>query len=136
MYVLIYVDDILVTGSDSTKINNLIQQLGSVFAIKDLGDINYFLGIEVVKHGSDLFLSQQKYIREVLNKTHFDGVKPTHTPLAANTQLSKEGSHKFCDPTLYRSVVGALQYLTFTQPDISVAVNKVCQLMQHPTEEH
>lgn len=63
--------------------NNTIQ----LFAIKDLGNINYFLGIEVVNYASALFLTQQKYIREVLNRTHFDGTKPTLTP--ANTQLMK-----------------------------------------------
>lgn len=63
-------------------------------------------------------------------------MKPINTPLAANTQLSQEGSSTFSDPTLYRSVVGALQYLTFTRPDISVAVNKVCQFMHSPTDAH
>ncbi|KAL5731613.1 hypothetical protein ACHQM5_004323 [Ranunculus cassubicifolius] len=136
MYVLIYVDDILVTGSDSIQINTLLQVLSSKFAIKDLGSLHYFLGIEAIPHGSGLFLSQQKYIREVLSRINFDGVKPITTPLAANTQLSKEGSSNFSDPTLYRSVVGALQYLTFTRPDISVAVNKVCQFMHNPTDDH
>ena len=81
-------------------------------------------------------MSQQKYIRDILSKTKLEGVKRVNTPLAANSQLSSEGSSSFSDPTLYRSVVGALQYLTFTRPDITVAVNKVCQLLHYPTEAH
>ncbi|KAL5727461.1 hypothetical protein ACHQM5_000656 [Ranunculus cassubicifolius] len=136
MYVLIYVDDIIVTGSNSQHITHLIHQLSSVFAIKDLGALHYFLGVEVIPHKHGLFLSQQKYIRDILGRTQLEGVKPVNTPLAANTQLSQVGSPKLSDPTHYRSVVGALQYLTFTRPDISVAVNKVCQYMQTPTEDH
>lgn len=104
----------------------LLDHLGAAFAVKDLSKLNYFLGIETISQGSGLFLSQQKYTREVSNRIILEGIKPINTPLVANRQLPKEGSSKFSDPKQYRSVVGALQYLTFTPLKITVAVNKVC----------
>ncbi|XP_026417101.1 uncharacterized protein LOC113312572 [Papaver somniferum] len=135
-YVLIYVDDIIVTGSDSTMVDNLISDLGSEFAVKDMGNLSYFLGIEVLHQGQSLVLSQRKYVSDLLRCTKLDGIKPVSTPLAANVKIQKLGSEKFTDPTLYRSVVGALQYLHITRPDISVAVNKACQYMHEPYIEH
>lgn len=98
MFVLVYVDDILVTRSDSQAVSKLLCQLSTTFAIKDLGDLNYFLGIEVIPHKNGLFLSQQKYIIGILSRTHFKGAKPIHTPLAANTQFSMFDSKQFDGP--------------------------------------
>ncbi|XP_026384523.1 pentatricopeptide repeat-containing protein At1g12300, mitochondrial-like [Papaver somniferum] len=117
-------------------ITNIIADLGKAFAIKDLGDLSFFLGVEVLRQGSEIVLTQRKYVTDLLRRTKLDGVKPGTTPLASNVKIQKLGSEKFADPTLYRSVVGALQYLHLTRPDISVAVNKVCQYMHEPYVEH
>ncbi|XP_026420615.1 uncharacterized protein LOC113316680 [Papaver somniferum] len=122
--------------SNSSLITNLISALNSVFAIKDLGDLSYFLGIEVIKQKDSVLLSQQKYIIDLLKRTKMDAAKPVATPLAMNTKISRLGTQRFEDPTLYRSVCGALQYLHLTRLDIAVAVNKVCQFMQDPYIEH
>ncbi|XP_020272623.1 uncharacterized protein LOC109847794 [Asparagus officinalis] len=82
------------------------------------------------------YISQQKYILDLLQSTKFDGVKPINTPLAANSQLSQYDGPTHSDPTRYRSIVGSLQYLSFTRPDIAAAVNKVCQFMHDPREVH
>ena len=83
-----------------------------------------------------LFLSQQKYIRNLLLQLKMDGVKPVSSPMATSCKLSNIIGKSLSDPFVYRSMVGALQYLSFTRPDIAFSVNKVPQLMQAPTDEH
>ncbi|XP_043691670.1 uncharacterized mitochondrial protein AtMg00810-like [Telopea speciosissima] len=134
VYVLVYVDDIIITGSSPSMVQDLISKLGDEFAIKD-GDLNFFLGIEVVKTPSGLHLSQAKYTLDILRKTNMVAAKPMPTPSSTET-LPKDIGPAFEDVTQYRSVVGALQYLTLTRPDIAFLVNRVCQFMHNPTEEH
>jgi histone deacetylase 1/2 len=136
-YVLVYVDDILITGSSPQLITDLIHKLKSQFALKQLGEVDYFLGIEV-KHmpSGGLLLHQSKYIRDLLSKTNMENCKPIGSPMVANCRLNKFGIDEMTDPSLYRSTVGALQYATLTRPDISFSVNKVCQFMSHPLETH
>ncbi|KAF5475573.1 hypothetical protein F2P56_007367 [Juglans regia] len=136
MFVLIYVDDIIVTGSDSNLISEFITALGTSFPVKHLGKLHYFLGIEICQNSQGLFLSQSKYILDLLQKTNMQNAKPVSTPMSVTTKLSAFDSSSFEDPLTYRSVVGSLQYLSFTRPDISFAVNKVCQYMHNPTNSH
>jgi len=137
LYVLVYVDDIIITGSSKDAIAALIQKLHSHFPLKDLGVLNFFLGVQVkYTQEGDLHLSQTKYIKELLQKAQMGDPKPMHTPMVAGQKLSKIGSSDFEDPVLYRSVVGALQYVTLTRPEISYSVNKVCQFMQCPKFDH
>jgi histone deacetylase 1/2 len=136
-YVLIYVDDILITGSAPHLITDLIHKLSIQFALKELGEVDYFLGLEVQHTPSGgLLLKQSKYIRDLLVKTNMENSKPIGSPMASNCRLSKFGSDTMKDPSLYRSTVGALQYATLTRPDISFSVNKVCQFMANPLETH
>jgi histone deacetylase 1/2 len=137
VYILVYVDDIIITGSSTKLVQSLVDKLDSVFSLKQLGDLDYFLGIEV-KHLPDnsLLLSQGKYIRDLLTKTNMLECKPIATPMMSSSKLSKTGSDNVTDSTLYRSVVGSLQYATITRPEISFAVNKVCQFMSAPLESH
>ncbi|KAF5442297.1 hypothetical protein F2P56_034969 [Juglans regia] len=135
LYLLIYVDDILVTGSSSTLIADFISSLKQYFPIKDLGFLNYFLGIEVSRTQSSLCLSQSKYIDDLLIRTHMHDSKPVNTPMSI-TKLTALDGPTFDDPHWYRSVVGNLQYLAFTRPDISFAVNHVCQYMHSPRLPH
>ncbi|XP_059070464.1 uncharacterized mitochondrial protein AtMg00810-like [Cryptomeria japonica] len=136
VFMLVYVNDIIITGSTMACVQDLISQLQSAFAIKDLGSLHYFLGIEALSTPTGLLLSQRKYTLDLLKKTKMDGAKPVRTPICSQEKLSKFTGSAFSDPTLYRSVVGALQYLTLTRPDITFAVNKVCQFMQQPTDDH
>ncbi|MFS8015034.1 putative RNA-directed DNA polymerase [Helianthus anomalus] len=113
IYLLVYVDDIIITGNNPSSIQNFITRLQSEFAIKDLGKLNYFLGLEVSHTHDGLFLTQTKYARDILTRAGLLDSKPVATPLATNDVFTSKGK-PFHDPTLYRSFVGALQYLTIT----------------------
>ncbi|GJW81891.1 retrovirus-related pol polyprotein from transposon TNT 1-94 [Tanacetum coccineum] len=106
-----------------------------LFAIKDLGGLSYFLGLEVSYTNDGLFLSQAKYATYVLTRAALLDSKPVSTPLAAN-EVFVTGGSLFANPTLYRSLVGALQYLTITRPDLSYAVNQASQFLHAPTDAH
>jgi hypothetical protein len=107
--------------------------------VKDLGDLHYFLGIEVTKQRGGLLLTQQKYTTELLQKARMMKCKGVVTPMSVTKkQLSKEGGTLLSpvEATYYRSIVGSLHYLTITRPNISFAVNKVCQFLQAPSTAH
>ncbi|RVW87716.1 Retrovirus-related Pol polyprotein from transposon TNT 1-94 [Vitis vinifera] len=135
-YILVYVDDILITGNNDQFVQHVITQLNNQFALKDLGDIDYFLGIQVKHTSVGMHLSQAKYISNLLQKTKMLHVKSVPTPMVSNQSLSNSGSAPFSNTQLYRSTVGALQYATITRPDISYSVNRVCQFMQAPLTAH
>ncbi|KAJ4761435.1 hypothetical protein LUZ62_071810 [Rhynchospora pubera] len=133
LLVLVYVDDIIITGSDSKAVHSCISLLQQHFALKDLGPIHYFLGLEAKRSAQGLHLSQTKYILDLLTRLNMVNAKPCTTPMATDISLMIGDSEPFDDPHLYRSVVGALQYATLTRPDLSYAVNKVSQFMHNPT---
>ena len=138
IFVLIYVDDIIVTSSSDEAITGLLKDLSAEFALKDLGDLHFFLGIEVKKHEDGLHLSQKKYATDLVRRVGLQGCKPSPTLLSSSEKLSltEEEPLNQKDSTNYRSLVGALQYLTLTKPDISFAINKVCQFLHAPTTVH
>ncbi|XP_023766045.1 uncharacterized mitochondrial protein AtMg00810-like [Lactuca sativa] len=123
---LVYVDDIILTGNNPTAIDNIVNRLSTTFAVQDMGPLSYFLGIEVTKQGPDLILSQRKYILEILQKAGLSHGKPVDTPITTTANLALGDSPSFKNPIRYRQVVGALQYATLSRPDISYVVNKVC----------
>jgi hypothetical protein len=125
IFVLIYVDDIIIISSHRGAISKLIQDLHSSFALKDLGPLNFYLGVEASWKSDGLHLSQQRYILDILKKTNMELVKLVSTPMSSLTKLSKFEGSTITDSTLYRSTDGSLQYLSFTHPDIAFAVNKV-----------
>ncbi|KAJ0860505.1 putative RNA-directed DNA polymerase [Helianthus annuus] len=135
MYLLVYMDDLILTGNKSTSITNFTRHLHTEFAIKDLGSLNYFLGLEVIHDTDGLFLTQTKYANDILDRAGLTNAKPIATPLSTSDTFTADGT-PFADPTLYRSLVGALQYLTITRPDLSYAVNQACQHLHSPTEKH
>jgi len=137
IFILIYVDDIIITGSSLHEIQKLISKLRLCFSLKDLDPLHYFLGVEVkhLPHGG-LDLSQQKYITNLLHRTNMHATKPLPTPMQTNLRLQKDASHALHDPLQFRFVVDALQYIVITRPELSFAVNKVCQFMHNPQENH
>lgn len=136
LVVLVYVDDILVTGDDTGAVMAVITLLQQEFKLKHLGQVSYFLGIEVSCSNSEFHLCQRKHLLELLEKTNLLDCKPCSTPMAVNTKLSKYGGKAFSKPRLYRSIVAALQYLTLTRPDIAYCVNKLSQFLKDPSEDH
>ena len=105
--------------------------------MKDLGILHHFLGMHVQHLGSNLFLSQQQYMIEILERAGMADCKSCLTPVDLNPKLSAEGPPlSSTGATDFRSLAGALQWLTFTRPDISYAVQQVCLLMHDPRETH
>nr|KAJ0214373.1 hypothetical protein LSAT_V11C400171290 [Lactuca sativa] len=135
LYLLVYVDDLILTGSDTSVISSFVTQLHAEFRIKDLGRLSYFLGLEASHLPSGLFLSQAKYAHDIVSRAGLLDAKPMPTPLASSVSMVRDGV-LFDDPTHYRSLVGALQYLTITRPDISYVVNQVSQYLAAPTVDH
>ena len=123
---LLYVDDIFLTGSASGAIIQVIKALTTEFDIKDLGSLHYFLGIQITRTPTGLFLSQSKYVKDLLLKSEMVDVKPCDTPCLPYHRLLKEDEEPYSNPKVYRSIVGALQYLTFIRPDIAFYVHQVC----------
>lgn len=120
--VLVYVDNILVTWPNPTVCNNFISKLGGLFPVKDLGPSHYFLELEVHRSLEGIFLSQGKYILDLLIKTKMEGCKPSPTHLSSN-KLDHISS-LLSNPHGYRSIVRARQYLTWTMHDISFQLIK------------
>jgi len=137
LLILVYVDDILITGNSSNVIQKFISALQTIFPLKDLGILHYFLGVHVssLPDGS-LFLSQEKYATDLLLQNDMLHAKSQPTPMISSLRLTKDGSTAVPDPTVYRSTVGALQYFTITRPELAFSVNKVCQIMHAPQEHH
>jgi histone deacetylase 1/2 len=127
MLLLIYVDDIIVASSSDLATKNLLLQLNTQYATKDLGDLHYFLGIEVHKRPNGLLLTQGKNASDLIRKVGLQHCSTCPTPLFTADKLSLQDGDPLGpeDTTNYRSIVGALQYLTLTRPDISFSVNKV-----------
>uniref|UniRef100_A0A803NF93 Reverse transcriptase Ty1/copia-type domain-containing protein n=1 Tax=Cannabis sativa TaxID=3483 RepID=A0A803NF93_CANSA len=136
LLILVYVDDILIRGADTTAIQHLISDLHTSFSLKNLGPVQYFLGFEVTTTATEIYLTQQKYTRDLLARTQLLDSKPQSTPMCSTTKLSATSGIPMDSPTHYRSIIGALQYLTMSRPDIAFSVNKLSQYMQAPTSEH
>ncbi|XP_062158954.1 uncharacterized mitochondrial protein AtMg00810-like [Alnus glutinosa] len=136
VFVLIYVDDILVYSNSSSTVLGLIHYLQHNFPVKDLGPLPYFLGIQASRQLHALYLTQSKYVTNLLRRTHMDGAKPTSTPCSTARKLSRFDGDPLSDPSEYRHIVGALQYCTLTRPDIAYSVNQLFQLLHSPTTIH
>ncbi|KAH9716339.1 retrovirus-related pol polyprotein from transposon RE2 [Citrus sinensis] len=137
LFLLVYVDDIIVTGNIDDLVSQFVGCLAQRFSLKDLGSLSYFLGIEVVPHWRGILLSQRRYIQDLLKRTHMADATLVLTPLPTNSSsLTITSGTPLSDPSQVRAVVGSLQYLSLTPPDISFAVNKMAQFMHQPTDEH
>jgi Reverse transcriptase (RNA-dependent DNA polymerase) len=136
LILLVYVDDIIVTGSDPVQVDQCIQHLNSRFVIRDLGQLHFFLGIEATHNKEGICLTQTKYLTDLLKRVNMMNCKSVLSPMASGTILSTTGVDPCKDPSLYRSVIGALQYATLTRPDISYSVNKLSQYMHSPNDDH
>ncbi|XP_049389655.1 uncharacterized mitochondrial protein AtMg00810-like [Solanum stenotomum] len=133
---LVYVDGIIITGTDSSLITCLQQQLKDSFHMKDLGTLTYFLGLEVHNVASGVFLNQHKYNQDLISLAGLQVSSSVDTPLEMNIKYRREEGDLLPDPTIFRQLVGSLNYLTITRPDISFAVQQVSQFMQAPHHLH
>ena len=132
----VYVDDIVLTGTDQLGIHNLKHRLHHVFSIKDLGLLHYFLGFEVGYTPEGISLIQHKFTKEILTEANITTTKRTTTPLPLHLKLSAIEGPLFHNPTLYRSLVGKLNFLTNTRPDLAYSVQTLSQFLQAPKISH
>ena len=135
-YILLYVDDNIITASSDALRLQFMSLLSAEFAMKDLGPLTYFLGIAVTRTANGMFLSQQNYVVDIIERAGMTSCKPTLTPVDTLAKLGSTDTAPCSDPSLYRALADALQYLTFTRPDISYAVQQVCLHMHDPRIAH
>ncbi|WMV09485.1 hypothetical protein MTR67_002870 [Solanum verrucosum] len=132
---LLYIDEIIITDSSSELIANIITGLGKEFTMKDLGPLHFFLRVDVRYFKDGIHLNQGKYVIELLMKTDMALAKAVSTPLERKHGLQQVTGNSI-NVSTYSSIVGSLQYLTITRPDVSHTINLVSQFMQTPNTEH
>jgi histone deacetylase 1/2 len=135
-YLLLYVDDIVLTASSTGLLQRIIASLAGEFAMKDLGPLHFFLGIQVTRTAAGFFLSQAQYAEDILERASMDNCKSSPTPVDTKAKLAAADGPRVSDPTTYRSIAGALQYLTITRPELAYTVQQICLHMHDPRESH
>ncbi|CAM8896065.1 unnamed protein product [Rhodiola kirilowii] len=133
---LVYVDDVLLTGTSLTLIENIKAFIHDKFKIKDLGTLKYFIGLEVARNSTGLFLHQRKYAMDLLTDNDMLDCKPAKTPLPIKHQLSLSTAPAIKDPMVYRKLVGKLIYLTIIRTDLAHSVHILSQFMSVPNADH
>ncbi|CAL1401965.1 unnamed protein product [Linum trigynum] len=135
---LVYVDDIIIAGDDVHSITALKQFLHSQFKIRDLGNLHYFLGLEIARSKGGMHICQKKYCIDLLKDTGYADSKPVITPINMKTRLSSDDGPLLGkdEGTLFRKIIGRLHYLTITRPDLTFAVQQLCQYQAAPTSNH
>ena len=116
--VLVYVDDLIITGDYSEEIQRTRENLSIRFKMKELGELKHFFGLEVERTKEGLFLGQQKYAKDLLQRYEMLDCKPISTPMDPNVRLQEDKGKNLEDVTMYQQLVGSLIYLTLTRPDI------------------
>nr|AAM93723.1 putative reverse transcriptase [Oryza sativa Japonica Group] len=130
-YLLLYINDIILTASTTSLLQQLTARLHSEFAMTDLGD-HFFLGISVTRSSAGLLLSQRQYVVDLLQRTGMAECHSTSTPVDTRAKLSAIDGMPVAHPSEYRSIAGVLQYLTLTRPDLAYVVQQVCLFMHDP----
>ncbi|KAE8707741.1 hypothetical protein F3Y22_tig00110377pilonHSYRG00343 [Hibiscus syriacus] len=133
LIVCLYVDDLIFTGSNPSMFNQFKDVMMKEFEMTDMGLMAYYLGIEVKQQNDGIFISQERYAKEILKKFKMENCKPISTPAEYEIKMTKHEEGKSVDPTFFKSLVGSLRYLTCTRPDILHAVGLVSRYMESPT---
>ncbi|KAJ7951749.1 Retrovirus-related Pol polyprotein from transposon TNT 1-94 [Quillaja saponaria] len=134
--VLLYVDDMIITGDNCIEITRLYDDLAVRFEMKNLGEAGCFLGLEIEQGKNGVFLSQQRYAKTLLKRFSMEEAKPKPTPMEPHIKLQKDEGKPLMDSQKFRQLVGCLIYLTITRPDLSYAVSVISQFMENPQLSH
>ncbi|GJY62669.1 retrovirus-related pol polyprotein from transposon TNT 1-94 [Tanacetum coccineum] len=129
--VLVYVDDLLITGSSKIEIQNLKSQLSSHIHMKDLGELNYFLGLKICRSEQGIFISQKKYTLDLLIEARLSNAKAYKLPMDSHVKLQADMGTPLPDPEVYRRYIGKLIYITITRPDICYTVQLLSILLAY-----
>ncbi|RVX04805.1 Retrovirus-related Pol polyprotein from transposon RE1 [Vitis vinifera] len=133
---LVYVDDIIIASNNQECIDQLKRFLDSHFKLKDLGNLKYFLGLEVAKSNKRIMLSQHHYALQLLLDVGVLGCKTRKTPMDPSVKLSKDDSELLKDSNTYKRLIGKLLYLTVTKPDLAYSVGSLSQFLAQPRVPH
>lgn len=136
LIVCLYVDDLIFTGSCDGMFEEFKKSMMDEFEMSDLGMMHYFLGIEVVQSDDGIFISQKKYVGEILDRFQMKDCNPINTPVEFDLKLYKDHEGRKVDSTLYKQIVGSLMYLTATRPDIMYSVSLISRYMENSTQMH
>ena len=131
-----HVDGLIIFGNDHVAINRFKDHLHTCLHMKDLGKLKYFLGVEVARSSSGIFLCQRKYALDIIGKTRLLGAKTASVPMEQNHRLGLAKGSELSYLDQYRQLVGHLIYLCFTRPELSYCVHILPQFMQQPKQEH
>lgn len=134
--VLVYVDDLLISGNNQSSVDQLKVMLSQSFHMKDLGPVSYFLGLEIERSAAGFFLSQRKYVIDLLTEFHMLKCSPLKLPIDTHVKLLADSGDVLPNPQSYQRLLGKLIYLTVTRPDITFAVHTLTQFMHKPTTTH
>ena len=133
---LLYVDDMIITGDDLSGIQELKDFLSQQFEMKDFGHLSYFLGLQITNSTNGLYITQAKYASELLSRAGLTDSKTVDTLIELNAHLTLLGGKPLSNPSLYRHLVGSLVYLTITRPDIFYVIHQVSQYLSTPRSIH
>ncbi|XP_058732675.1 uncharacterized mitochondrial protein AtMg00810-like [Vicia villosa] len=134
--ILVYIDDLIVAGTNLSDISHIKHTLDKQFSIKDMGVLKYFLGFEIAHSSQGITLCQRKYCLDLLQDTGLLASKPASTPIEPGLNLDDKDEALLPDPSLFRSIIGKLLYLTHSRPDIMFSVCRSSQYLAKPTSTH
>jgi hypothetical protein len=132
----VYVDDIIFGSDDDRMSQKFSKDMQNEFEMSLLGELSFFLGLQICQRNKGIFISQTKYIREMLKKFGMEDCKPVSTPMQTSCKLSKDDDSKDADQRQYRSMIGNLLYVTTSRPDVMQEVGQVARFQAAPKESH
>jgi hypothetical protein len=132
----IYVDDIVFGSTNNTKVQQFVDVMSHEFEMSLVGELSYFLGLQIRQLNDGIFISQAKYAKNLVKKFGLEKAKHCDTPMSTTLKLSKDASGKSVEQTLYRGMIGSLLYLTASRPDISFSVGVCARYQSDPKESH
>ena len=134
--ILIYVDDLIISGTSPKDIQIFKNYLASCFNMKDLGPVKYFLGLEIARSKEGIYLCQRKYASDIVAEVGLLGCRPAGSPIDQNHKLAKADGALLADPQTYRRLLGRLIYLSATRPDLAYSIHVLSQFMHAPRAKH
>ncbi|KAK0586597.1 hypothetical protein LWI29_009370 [Acer saccharum] len=132
----IYVDDIVFGSTNKTKVDEFVSVMSSEFEMSMVGELNYFLGMQVKQTSMGIMLNQSKYAKNLVKRFGLENGKDFETPMSTTLKLDKDEKGKSVDQSLYRSMIGSLLYLTASRPDICFSVGLCARFQANPKESH